>query len=186
MRVFDRGHLVRRLDATWGPTTAQATRNGNDTFHFTNCSPQHVTFNEGHQLWAGIEDFVLAHAQNEKCMATVINGPVFRKTDRKAQGILIPAQFFKIAVFAKGDELAAAGFLLSQASLLEQDLPVEEQETLKPLKPGEAKVFQRPISAIAKLTGLDFGTLSSHDEGVDALEGLKVAQPLETLEDIRI
>lgn len=185
-RVFDRGHLVRRLDATWGPNTAQATRNGNDTFHFTNCSPQHVTFNEGHQLWAGIEDFVLAHAQNEKCMATVINGPVFRADDRKALSVLIPAQFFKIAVFAKGDALAAAGFVLSQAALLEQDLPLDEQEALKPLKPGEAKVFQRPISAIAKLTGLDFGTLSSHDQGVLALEGLRVTQPLEVLEDIRI
>lgn len=185
-RVFDRGHLVRRLDATWGPNTAQATRNGNDTFHFTNCSPQHVTFNEGHQLWAGIEDFVLAHAQNEKCMATVINGPIFRKDDRQALGVLIPAQFFKIAVFAKGDALAAAGFVLSQAALLEQDLPVDEKEALKPLKPGEAQIFQRPISAIAKLTGLDFGTLSSHDQGVSALEGLRVAQPLTALEDIRI
>ena len=57
--VFDRGHLVRRLDPAWGrgPTVAKAAND--DTFHFTNCSPQHEDFNEGKNLWAGLEDYLL-------------------------------------------------------------------------------------------------------------------------------
>lgn len=181
VRVFDRGHLVRRLDATWGPNVSQATRNGNDTFHFTNCSPQHLTFNESKALWAGIEDFVLDHAQNEKCSATVINGPVFGTKDPSAQGIKIPVQFFKIAVFAKADQLAAAGFLLTQADLLERDLPEDEK-----LSVADAKVFQVPIKKIAALTGLGFGPLTRRDGGMDAFEEMEVLQPLGGLQNIMI
>src|SRR5204863_2302402 len=43
--IFDRGHLTRRTDPTWG-TPAEAERANADTFHFTNCSPQHFRFNE--------------------------------------------------------------------------------------------------------------------------------------------
>src|SRR5512140_2814979 len=35
---LDRGHLVRREDPVWGEEAAQGNA---DTFHFTNCSPQH-------------------------------------------------------------------------------------------------------------------------------------------------
>jgi endonuclease G, mitochondrial len=54
---FDRGHLVRRLDATWGATVAAAKEHGDDSFHFTNCSPQFWTFNQSQKLWAGLEDY---------------------------------------------------------------------------------------------------------------------------------
>lgn len=181
--VFDRGHLVRRLDATWGPTEALAKRNGDDTFHFTNCSPQHYEFNEGHMLWAGIEDFVLFHAENAKQKATVINGPVFGADDEKAQGVLIPKAFFKIAVFAKDGALACAGFLLSQADLVKRDLP---EEALRPLSADQAHAFQVKISKIAQMTGLGFGPLSRHDGALSAFEEATVVQPLAALSDIRI
>src|SRR5947208_1987598 len=54
---FDRGHLVRRLDSTWGDTVDEAKQHGDDSFHFTNCSPQFWSFNQGKQLWAGLEDY---------------------------------------------------------------------------------------------------------------------------------
>ena len=47
---LDRGHLVRRLDPAWGPKSAAAV---DDTFHFTNCAPQHHEFNAGRTLWLG-------------------------------------------------------------------------------------------------------------------------------------
>src|SRR5262249_28895822 len=40
-RPFDRGHLVRRLDPAWGRTARVAKVANDDTFHWTNCSPQH-------------------------------------------------------------------------------------------------------------------------------------------------
>ena len=185
VRVFDRGHLVRRLDATWGATEREAKRNGDDTFHFTNCTPQHFQFNQGHDLWAGIEDFVLFHAENDQQLACVINGPIFRKNDETREGVKIPQQYFKIAVFVKDGALAAGGFVLSQASLLARDLP-EEEEALKPLDLDEAKAFQVKISKIEELTDLDFGPLSKRDEAMRAFEAARALQPLESLSDIRM
>lgn len=37
---LDRGHLVRRRDPIWGESAEKANK---DTFHFTNCAPQHST-----------------------------------------------------------------------------------------------------------------------------------------------
>ena len=54
--LFDRGHLTRRDDPTWGEF---ATRANKDTFHFTNCTPQHWKFNESIKFWQGIERYVL-------------------------------------------------------------------------------------------------------------------------------
>ena len=47
---LDRGHLVRRLDPVWG---AEAEEANEDTFHFTNCSPQHSKLNR--KTWLGLE-----------------------------------------------------------------------------------------------------------------------------------
>ena len=38
-------------------TVAEAKEHGDDSFHFTNCSPQFFSFNQGKQLWAGLEDY---------------------------------------------------------------------------------------------------------------------------------
>src|SRR5262249_8562692 len=43
---FDQGHLSRREDLQWGPNAEEAKRNGDDSFHYTNCAPQHVAFNQ--------------------------------------------------------------------------------------------------------------------------------------------
>ena len=51
---LDRGHLVRRLDPVWGPLAFTANE---DTFHFTNCSPQHKNLNQ--RTWLDLEDYVL-------------------------------------------------------------------------------------------------------------------------------
>ncbi|MGL1418995.1 DNA/RNA non-specific endonuclease, partial [Vibrio parahaemolyticus] len=55
---FDRGHLTRRSDPSWG-TPEEAERANADTFHFTNCSPQHFRFNQSATYWQGLERYVL-------------------------------------------------------------------------------------------------------------------------------
>ena len=40
---LDRGHLVRRLDPVWGANFKDANE---DTFHFSNFSPQHKNLNQ--------------------------------------------------------------------------------------------------------------------------------------------
>ena len=46
LRMFQRGHLVRRMDPAWG-SDAMARQSDADTFHWTNCSPQVGFFNMG-------------------------------------------------------------------------------------------------------------------------------------------
>jgi DNA/RNA endonuclease G (NUC1) len=44
-KPFDHGHLVGRLDSAWGRTKSIAKTANVDTFHFTDCSPQHSKLN---------------------------------------------------------------------------------------------------------------------------------------------
>ena len=191
---FDRGHLVRRLDATWGNTVAAAKEHGDDTFHFTNCSPQFWQFNQGKALWAGIEDFVLDHLEEAKRKACVFNGPVFDgplapkgglpdpkkagKADPKFGGIAIPKFFWKIMVVAQDGELAATAFLLSQQDQLLQIDRIQEAMTEE-----DAKVFQVSIGDLARLTKLDFGALAKADTKEASVAGGRL---IEVIEDIRL
>jgi endonuclease G len=79
---FDRGHLTRREDQEYGTAESQAMDAAADTNHWTNCTPQHAKFNEGKQLWQGIERHILedAVAQNN-FRAQVITGPIFDDKD---------------------------------------------------------------------------------------------------------
>ena len=60
---LDRGHLVRRLDPVWGDETTARTAN-QDTFTYSNAAPQASDFNQGMELWRGLEDHVLNHADH--------------------------------------------------------------------------------------------------------------------------
>jgi endonuclease G len=94
---LDRGHLVRRLDPVWGDSAKEADE---DTFHFTNCSPQHKNLNQ--ITWLGLEDYILTNADRFDLKVSVFTGPVFREDDmlyrRKFQ---IPAEFWKVVVLVK-------------------------------------------------------------------------------------
>ena len=43
-RQSDRGHIVRRQDSAWGDTPEEVEFANSDTFHWTNCTPQHAAF----------------------------------------------------------------------------------------------------------------------------------------------
>ena len=40
-KKFDRGHIIRRADNAWGASEQEVRYANADTFHWTNCSPQH-------------------------------------------------------------------------------------------------------------------------------------------------
>ncbi|QIG92534.1 DNA/RNA non-specific endonuclease [Bradyrhizobium sp. 6(2017)] len=193
---FDRGHLVRRLDATWGDTVKQAKQHGDDSFHFTNCSPQFFSFNQGKQLWAGLEDYTRDVLLNDEKKGIVMNGPVFDGPDAdggdlpnpagKAHkdpsfgGVQIPKYFWKILITKDDDNggLKAAAFLMSQRDLIMDIDRIEEK-----LSEADVKVFQVSIADLTKLTKLDFGELDS----VDTHEATAVGpRRIETVDDIRL
>jgi endonuclease G len=175
---FDRGHLTRRLDPAWGDTQSIAKRANDDTFHFSNCSPQHKDFNQGKALWAGLEDYILDNADTEGFKASVFNGPVFRDDDPPYRGVKIPRQFWKVVVMVKtGGALSATAYVVSQENLI-QALPQEEFVF------GAYRTFQVSVAQIEQLTGLSFGSLSSADPlhtggtgGEEAL-GIRTARPI--------
>ena len=57
---FDRGHVVRREDNYWGENKSEAVFANFDTFHFTNCTPQHPAYNRSaeHGLWGELENYL--------------------------------------------------------------------------------------------------------------------------------
>lgn len=157
---LDRGHLVRRLDPAWG-ADGMAKAANDDTFHFTNCAPQHEDFNRNASLWAGAENVILNHAKNEKFKVSVFTGPVFSDADEEYRGVKLPRQFWKVVVMAKSPGLlSATGLLLSQESLVDGfERAVKEDFSL-----GAFSTFQVQVSEIERLTGLSFGSLPKFDQ----------------------
>ncbi len=168
---FDRGHLVRRLDPAWGRTERIAKVANDDTFHFTNCSPQHERFNQGQNLWQGVENFLLDRATGAEQKLTIFTGPVFRDDDPEYRGIQIPLEYWKVAVLVGEDgELASLAFLVTQEDLIR---PVVDEAAI-----DTARTFQTSVSEVERLTGLDFGKLRSHDiQSVDSFAAGEATQP---------
>jgi endonuclease G, mitochondrial len=196
---FDRGHLVRRLDATWGDTVAQAKEHGDDSFHFTNCSPQFWSFNQGKQLWAGLEDYTRDVLLKDEEKGIVMNGPVFDGPDADDAdlpdpsgrshrdptfgGIGIPKYFWKILITRGEDSLKAVAFLMSQRNLIMDIDRLKEADIFERFSAEDVSVFQVSIADLTKLTKLDFGNLAD----ADTHEATSVGpRRIETYNDIRI
>jgi endonuclease G len=151
--ALDRGHLVRRLDPVWG---TQAPRANEDTFHFTNCSPQHERFNQGQDLWQGLENYILNHADARNRNVTVFTGPVMDDQDPIYKGVRLPLAFWKIIAYVKGNgSLAAAAYVLEQGKLIEDMLSFEAA-----FEPGAYRV---ELGHLKERTGLDFDYLIEHE-----------------------
>jgi endonuclease G len=170
---LDRGHLVRRLDPVWGDPISAAKAN-DDTFHFTNCSPQHERFNQNNDTWQGIEDFLLDSARNSHRRLTVFTGPVLSELDPIYRGVRLPLSFWKIAVAKKSSsKLTATAFLLGQEDLINSGL-----------ERFEAAIYQVTVDQIQKRTGLNFSYLKPWE--VSLHQGLALERDQEGAEQIRL
>jgi endonuclease G len=155
---LDLGHLVRRLDPAWGDSDGVAKLANDDTFHFTNCSPQHKDFNRNKTRWAGMEDYILAHADNLKFRVNVFTGPVFAEDDDAYRDVQLPRQFWKVVTMVKSDgQLSATAYLLSQSDL------ISGLRTREPFSYGAYRTYQVPIRKIEELTSLSFGPVTDAD-----------------------
>ena len=196
---FDRGHLVRRLDATWGTTVEEAKEHGDDSFHFTNCSPQFWSFNQGKQLWAGLEDYTRDILLENTEKGIVMNGSIFDGPDAEGAelpdpkgpahadptfgGASIPKYFWKILITKRNAKLVAAAFVVSQRDLIMEIDRIHEAEIFERLSTAQVNMFQVSIADLANLTQLDFGPLAE----ADAHEATSVGPRLiESYEEIRL
>jgi endonuclease G, mitochondrial len=167
---LDRGHLVRRMDPNWGNDAKEANR---DTFHFTNCSPQHKNLNQ--QTWQNLEDYILKNATRYGLKVAVFTGPVFRADDMLYRGIQIPAEFWKVVAMIKdGGTISATAYLQTQKNLI----------TELEFAYGKYRTYQVPITRIEALTKLDFGALRNHDP-ISDIEGA-IARLISSPNDIKL
>jgi DNA/RNA endonuclease G (NUC1) len=137
---IDRGHLVRRASAVWGDTRAEAAQANEDTFHYTNAAPQAAKFNQGLELWLGMESYLQDYAADNSRRIVVFTGPVFSALDPVYRGVDIPLRYFKVAVFRYQDQLAATGYVVDQTPQL-ADLPDV---------PGPAAIEEAPPSGTSQ------------------------------------
>ncbi|MFT4624925.1 MAG: endonuclease G [Myxococcota bacterium] len=147
---FQRGHMVRRLDPVWGPPEVRQQAN-DDTYHWTNCAPQHRGLNTGHD-WRTMEDNILDTADAADLRASVFTGPVFHEADEEHRGVQIPKAFYKIVVHETPEGgLASAGWVLRQDDVA-TNIPFETVAT----PTSEILIETTAIAEIEAMTGLRF------------------------------
>lgn len=160
--LFDRGHLTRRNDPTWGEF---ATRANKDTFHFSNCTPQHWKFNQSVTFWQGIERYVLEQGlqvTGEKAKLTVLQGPVFDSDDLWADDVQIPSAFWKIVIWKGKKGLKAVGMIADQTKLFSLERRPGGAPP-PPETPVEVGQYRVSIASLTSKTGLDFSAIESID-----------------------
>jgi endonuclease G len=197
LRMFQRGHLVRRMDPAWG-TDNQALVADADTFHFTNACPQVGFFNMGQakslnlpntgggRLWRAIENYVLRNAAADKQRVSVFTGPVFHNNDRKFRSIRIPGRFWKIVVWSDEGELRSAAMIADQRPVI--SVFPEAMGDLSEAFADEAdlnkvKDFLTTVKKIEELTGLKFDAeMKAGDINAGGNESMKLVRDFASIE----
>ncbi|HKU96801.1 MAG TPA: DNA/RNA non-specific endonuclease, partial [Vineibacter sp.] len=137
-KKLDYGHLVRRDDNCWGASKTEIEYANSDTFHLTNCTPQHETFNRDkfgfHGLWGRLENHISSQATGDRALArlSIFAGPIFSNRDLKledeeAGNVYVPLAFWKVVITpTQRGGLRAFGFITSQKQDLQEEPPFEE------------------------------------------------------------
>jgi endonuclease G len=201
---FDQGHLTRRRDLQWGARADEAKRNGDDSYHYTNCAPQHWQFNQASRasgIWFRLEDAATESLAGGATRLCLINGPVFdaplckagadgrlrldvtgkRVPDGTFGGVRIPKQFFKLIAYRSEGKLRAKAFVVTQEDLL---ATVDRHRPAEALSELEVRLYQVRVADLQELTGLSFGTLAKHDtksaqESLALQEGVPITDEAE-------
>lgn len=116
-RRVDRGHVVRREDNCWGAPGLETEYANSDTYHWTNCTPQHEAFNQerprdgsGQNVYAPGTTGIWGHFEVELAKqieagggkAVLFAGPVFQgmlgAQGLGTAGVKVPARFWKVVV----------------------------------------------------------------------------------------
>jgi endonuclease G len=164
-RQSDRGHIVRRQDSAWGDTETEVEFANSDTFHWTNCTPQHAAFNRASApskyqlkegLWGGFEMYTQGQLLHGDTRACILAGPILADDDLEVDlgrgPVLVPRRFWKVVVVKGADgkkpALDAYAFILSQEDLLEK-FGIE-------FAPGRFEKYRTSLASIADAAGVEF------------------------------
>jgi endonuclease G len=175
---LDRGHVARRADLIWGPPD-EAKRANEDSFFFTNITPQLEKFNQvgQHGLWGQLEDAIFADVKVDDLRVSLIGGPIYKDNDLPYRNVLVPRSFFKVIAYVEEGNVRAKAFVLTQDDL---------EQNLEALGLEQFQVFQISLHDLEAATSLDFGDLKQHDTLAAAAgpeEAMPRARRIQTAED---
>jgi endonuclease G len=161
---IDRGHIVRREDNAWGKDAEEIEYANSDTFHWTNCTPQHTAFNRespdskyGRKgLWGAFESYVEAQLLAGEKRCCILAGPVLAKKDPQADfgagPLQYPVKFWKVIAVVTGTgakrKLQTYGFVFDQSDVVAK-FGIE-------FAAGAFAQYQKKLSEITTLTGVVF------------------------------
>ncbi|WP_428675526.1 DNA/RNA non-specific endonuclease [Reyranella sp.] len=166
---IDRGHIVRREDNEWGDNDLEIEFANSDTFHWTNCTPQHEAFNQANParndrtyrgregVWGAFENHIQRSRKEQDSRACILAGPILDKEDPSAdfgRGVIkYPIRFFKVVCVADelqgGKELKVFAFILSQQNVV-------DEFGIERFGPGKFKRHQVPLTDIEREAGIVF------------------------------
>lgn len=144
---LDRGHLARRADLVWGEP-AEAQQANEDSFHYTNITPQMDDFNQSSQqgLWGLLENALYEDVDVDDLKASVMAGPVFRDDDQVYRGVGLPREYWKVLAYSQGAVPRVRAFLLTQ--------DLDQLRVLMAL--DEFRVYQVTLAELEERTGLRY------------------------------
>lgn len=167
---FDRGHIHRREDNCWGQRGFETEYANSDTYHWTNCTPQHELFNQENPkgeeykglkgVWGHFESQLQKQIEKGGGQAVLLAGPIIDKDTPKkdfGQGLVhYPLKFWKVVVVpestARQTKLLAYGFIFDQSKAIEKfGLDMKELLAL-PHFDRERKSLRE----ISRLSGISF------------------------------
>ncbi|MCX6230311.1 MAG: DNA/RNA non-specific endonuclease [Bacteroidetes bacterium] len=184
--LVDKGHIVRRDDNCWAELKNNETNSlgieyaNADTFHWTNCTPQHEAFNRdtaqyaGIGLWGVLENAIKEqlelpdndseNSNKDYCQkACVLAGPILNENDPEYCDIQYPLRFWKVfAIKSKSAGNLVFGFILSQEDKIEKT--GLEKEGI-PRFDRKVKALQVSLKTIEDESGVIFDQ-SLHDVDV--------------------
>ncbi len=138
----DRGHIVRREDNGWGAAGRATEFANSDTYHWTNCAPQHEAFNQDNPsdksgrsiyqgtglrgLWGQFEGALAQQIEAGGDQAILFAGPVLADFIAHLRWgrdpVPVPAKFWKVVVVpasrARKPKLLTCGYLFDQSDVV--------------------------------------------------------------------
>ena len=168
---LDRGHIAKREDLLWGGK-GPAKRANDDSFCYTNATPQHEKFNRlAPALWKSLEDELFRQVDVDNLKISLVGGPIFGSNDRsfKPSGakpgfkaVRIPKEFYKVVAYRDGadNRIKVLAFILSQAGLVRGRLESVAPEALDLAK---FEMYQVKVSRIESATGLTMAAFRRFD-----------------------
>ena len=178
-KKLDYGHLVGREAICWGASRKEIEFANSDSFHLTNCTPQHEAFNRvaSHGIWGQLEHHIGKQAKRDLALnrLCIFAGPIFGKKDLRLKDregdVFVPLAFWKVVVApTERGGLRSFGFVLSQAKPLKDNMPFEEftpegfEEQQQSLEQIEAKTIVRFSDALKEADAM-----LSHPEGLEIM-----------------